>query len=337
MTEKPFVIDMHNHFVPPQALPLICDTSEHNYLYSVKRFSKAFSVMTSIEAHNDWMVQSGVDMAILSTSTYAPCGLAFCKACNDGSAEAVRKYPDKYRATIHISPFDDKSVNLDEIKRGVEELGLWGIGLVSSMQAMNIDDPVYDYVYEAAIKYGMPVFVHPTIRKNLWGGNEKYDLFLTASREYDLTKTCIEMIYGVVPRYPELKIIMSHLGGGLPAVLGRVIGKHQPAELDIPEEDRGQWLAFHHAEKLGVFDHFMGLLKNFCFDTAGHGGWLPLMEFAMKVLGPDKLCFGSDFPYDFNKTEYVRQNIEDLRSLGLSPADEKRFFSGNIKALFNIA
>lgn len=334
--EKPFVIDMHNHFIPPEALPLICDTAEHNYLYSVKRFAKAFSVMTDIEAHKAWMDQCGIDMAILSTATYVPCGLAFCQACNAGLAAMVRRYPNRYRAVIHISPFDNKDDNLAEIKRGVEELGLWGIGLVSSMQALNLDDPVYDYVYEVAVKYDMPVYVHPTIRRNLWGG-EKYDLFLTAAREYDLTKACIEMIYGVVPRYPALKVIMSHLGGGLPAVLGRVIGKHQPDELEIPAADYGQWLTFHHAEKLGVVEHFMGLLHNFCFDTAGHGGWPPLMEFAIKVLGVDKLCFGTDFPYDFNQAEYVCQNIADLRDMGLTAKEEVQFFSGNIKQIFKIS
>jgi predicted TIM-barrel fold metal-dependent hydrolase len=236
---------------------------------------------------------------------------------------------------IHVFPQDDAQRNRDEIKRGVEELGLFGIGVVSSYRNMNMDSSLMDHIYEMAIQYDMPVFSHPTIRKDVWGG-EKYDLFLTASREYDIAKSFIELIYGVLPRYPDLKVIMPHLAGGLPALLGRLYAKHQPEDFPVPKADLGQWIPFHRAKELGLVDHFNELTRNIYYDTAGSGGWTPIVRFALDVLGADHLCFGTDYPYDLNNPVYVKKCIEDIQEMDVSDSDKERFLGGNLKELFSI-
>jgi hypothetical protein len=142
---------------------------------------------------------------------------------------------------IHVYPYA-KDKNKDEIKRGFEELGLWGIAVVSSYQNMTIDSPLMDPIYEMAIKYHMPVYIHPTIRIRLWGG-ERYDLFMKLTREYDIAKSFVEFIYGVLPRFPELTAIFAHFGGGLPALKGRLLAWHQSKNIPLPEEDRGHGFA----------------------------------------------------------------------------------------------
>lgn len=200
---------------------------------------------------------------------------------------------------------------------------------------MTIDSPLMDPIYETAVAYDMPIFVHPTIRKNIWGG-EKYDLFLTASREYDIAKSFIEIIYGVLPRFPELQVIMPHLAGGLPALLGRLLAKHQPKDFPLPREDSGQWIPVHRAEELGLVDHFKSLLRNVYFDTAGSGGWVPIVQFALQVLGPDHLCFGTDYPYDLNDPKYVKRYIDGLHEIDAPREAKVQILGGNLKRLFHI-
>ncbi|MFH1124969.1 MAG: amidohydrolase family protein [Pseudomonadota bacterium] len=335
MVDKLFVIDMQNHFIPSEALKLARKTEEYDYTYSIGRFIKAYERITNIEGHLEWMERSGVDMAILSIAAFVANGYDFCRACNDGYGEVVKKYPEKFKGMIHVFPYDDKEKNRDEIKRGVEELGLWGIGVVTSFREMTIDSTIMDPIYQAALQYDMPVYVHPTIRKNIWGG-EKFDLFLTASREYDIAKSFVEIIYGVLPRFPELKVIMPHLAGGLPALLGRFLAKHQPEDFPIPEEDAGQWIPVHRAEELGLVKHFKSLMKNICFDTAGSGGWAPIVKFALEVLGPDHLCFGTDYPYDLNDPKYVKTYIEDIHEIESPEESKEQLLGGNLKRLFHI-
>ena len=217
MSNDILVIDMQHHFIPSGAVKLIRKTDEHDFTYGLGRFKKEYQDIQDPGVHLKSMDEAGIDMAVLSTGSFVANGEAFCRVCNDGYSEVCRKYPDRFKGMIHVYPFADKGKNQDEITRCVEELGLWGIAAVTSFQDSTVDAPVMDHIYEMAVKYDMPVFVHPTIRINLWGG-ERHDLFMTVAREYDIVKSFVEIIYGVLPRFPELKVIMSHFAGGLPVL-----------------------------------------------------------------------------------------------------------------------
>jgi predicted TIM-barrel fold metal-dependent hydrolase len=192
-----------------------------------------------------------------------------------------------------------------------------------------------DPIYEMAIKYDMPVYVHPTIRNKLWGG-ERYDLYMTITREYDIAKSFVEMIYGVLPRFPDLKVIFAHFGGGLPALKGRLLAWHQPKDFPLPKEDRGHGLAVDQAEELGLVDDFDSKLKKIYFDSAGFGGWLPVIRSAFETLGADHICFGTDYPYEFREPKYVKKIIHDINQMDVPKKDKEKFFSGNLKKLFRI-
>ena len=329
------VIDMQHHYIPSEALRFAGKTDEYDFTTSLKRFRKAYEIMQNIDLDLAFMDASGIDIAILSIGSFTPNGYKFCKACNDGYAEAVRKHPDRFKGMIHVYPHDDAKQNVDEIKRCVEELGLWGVALLSSYADMTIDSPVLDHIYEMALHYNMPVFIHPTIRLNLWGG-ERYDLFTTMSREYDIAKSFVEIVYGVLPRFPGLKVVMAHFGGGLPALKGRLLAWHQPHGFPIPEEDRGHGRSIDEAKKLGLFDDFEKRTEGMLFDSAGCGGWLPVIESAYKTLGADHICFGTDYPYELNKPHYTRKIIEEIGKMTVSDRDKEKFFSGNLKRFFKI-
>ena len=155
------------------------------------------------------------------------------------------------------------------------------------------------------------------------------------SREYDISKAFVGILYGVLPRFPELKVIMAHFGGGLPALKGRLLAWHQPEGLPIPEEDRRHGLSIRQAKELGLFDDFESKTKDFLFDSAGFGGWLPVINAAFEVLGADHVCFGSDFPYEMNKAQYAKMSIQDVCAVDASHADKRKFFEENVKRFFN--
>jgi len=52
----------------------------------------------------------------------------------------------------------------------------------------------------------------------------------------------------------------------------------------------------YEAKELGTFDDFEDRLKNILFDSAGYGGWLPVIKAAFETLGKDHVCFGTDYP-----------------------------------------
>ena len=335
MVEGNFVIDMQHHHIPPRALQYIGKTAEFDFSKSINRFRSAASKITDIEADIAYLDAAGIDMAVLSTGSFTPNGIEFCRVCNDGYAEVVRRHPKRYIGMIHVYPLDDPQRNRDEIKRCVEELGLSGLALVSSYGDTNVDSRLLDPLYESALAYDMPVFVHPTIRTDLWGGG-RYDMFATVSREYDLVKSFVEIFYGVLPRYPGLKVIMAHFGGGLTALKGRLLAWHQPENIPVPEMSRGRGLAIEEAKELGLYQDFESRLANCLFDSAGFGGWLPVIESSFEALGPDHICFATDYPYELEKVPHVRKVLADIERLGASTEEKKKFFGGNVKKAFRL-
>jgi predicted TIM-barrel fold metal-dependent hydrolase len=335
MIDGYYVIDMQHHFIPSESLAFAGKTPEYDFTTSLHRFHKAYEVMQNIDLDMAYMDASGIDFAILSSGSFTPNGYSFCKACNDGYAKVIKNHPDRFRGMIHVYPRDPTQTNVNEIKRGVEELGLWGLALLSSYAEITADSPVMDHLYEMAVRYDMPVFIHPTIRVNLWGG-ERYDLYTTMAREYDIVKSFVEIVHGVLPRFPTLKVIMAHFGGGLPALKGRLLAWHQPQGFPIPEEERGHGRSIEEAKELKLFDDFESRTEHVIFDSAGYGGWLPVIKSAFETLGADHICFATDYPYELKKPHYTAKVLADIRALGITRQEKEKFLSGNVKRLFRI-
>lgn len=329
------VIDMQHHYMPADALQFVGKTDEYDFTIGLKRYRKAYEIMTNVDRHLEFMDESGIDMAILSTGSFTPNGYKFCQACNNGYGKVVKEHPDRFRGMIHVYPKDEK-LNEGEVKRGAEELGLWGLAVATSYKDGTADSPIMDHIYELAIRYDMPVYIHPTIRINLWGG-EKYDLYTTLSREYEIAKSFVEIVYGVLPRFPGLKVVMAHFGGGLPALKGRLLAWHQPAEVPIPDEDRGHGRSVEEAKKLGLVDDFEKRTEGMLFDSAGCGGWLPVIEFAYKTLGSDHICFGTDYPYELNKPFYTKSILKGISQFDVTYEEKEKFLSGNLKRFFRLS
>lgn len=333
MSDDAFVVDMQHHYIPREALAHVGRTREYDFSTSLKRFEKAYAVMTDIDADLAYMEAAGIDAAILSTGSFVSNGYDFCRTCNTGYGQVVRAHPGRFRGMIHVDPLDDPQRNRDEIRRSVEELGLFGVALVSSYGDVTLDREVLYPVYESAVEYGMPIFVHPTIRTNLWGG-DRYDMHTTISREYDILKSFIELLYGVRPRFPELKIVMAHLGGGFATIKGRLLAWHQPPEIAIPEDCRRHGLSIHETKELGLFDDFEARCHDVLFDSAGVGGWAPVIRYAFGTLGAEHICFGTDYPYELDKAPYVRRVLDDIRAMDVAAEDKAKFLGGNLRSMF---
>lgn len=333
MIGNEMVIDMQHHYIPADALKHVGNTYEYDFTVTLERFRKAYQVMTDIEADLRYMEEAGIDAAILSTGSFVSNGFAFCQACNTGYGKVVREHPQRFRGMIHVDPLQDAQRNIDEIRRSVEELGLFGLALVSSYAAVTLDDPVLDPMYESAVRFDMPIFVHPTIRTNLWGG-DRYDMHTTISREYDILKSFVELLHGVLPRFPELKIVMAHLGGGFPTIKGRMLAWHQPPHIPLPEDYRRHGLTVHQAQEFGLVDDFEARCRNVLFDSAGIGGWAPAIRAAFETLGSDHICFGTDYPYELGQAFYVRKVLADIDGFDIAADDKRKFLSGNLRRMF---
>ena len=84
--------------------------------------------------------------------------------------------------------------------------------------------------------------------------------------------------HGIPARYPDIKIINSHLGGALPMLLQRA-------------DDQYRWEAPETPEPPSV------AARRMWYDTVGHGR-VPALRCAVDSFGADRLLLGTDFPYE---------------------------------------
>jgi predicted TIM-barrel fold metal-dependent hydrolase len=122
---------------------------------------------------------------------------------------------------------------------------------------------------------------------------------------------------GVFERFPGLKVILGHLGEGLPFWLYR---------LDFISTRRFMDIGHDHLEKLPS----EYLRENFTFTTSGNFRAAPT-QLVIEEYGLDHLMFASDYPY-----ENMSHAAEFVESLKLSPDDASQLNSGTAEAVFGL-
>jgi 2,3-dihydroxybenzoate decarboxylase len=113
-----------------------------------------------------------------------------------------------------------------------------------------------------------------------------------------------------------LKIVLGHLGEGLPFWLNRFDRQFTRSPRDIYHS----WTA----ERLPS-EYFA---ENFWLTSAGHN-WDPAVRFTEEVVGEDRLMLGVDYPY-----EVTKQQVD--QSLGITLRNPQKFYELNAKRVFKL-
>ena len=110
-------------------------------------------------------------------------------------SDFVSEAPDRFIGFGYVNPLGRDAP--ESVLRQRHELGLFGLKLYPTVDGYRADDPKAFRVYEAAASIGMPVLFHQA------GMPEPNDL---------LRHTDPEQIDAVASCFPELRIVLAHLG-----------------------------------------------------------------------------------------------------------------------------
>ncbi len=276
---------------------------------------------TDVEMRLAHMKNTGVDKEILSAIT----GMTFytldaglnkeiAASLNDGLASLAKKLPDKFHCMAGV-PLQDPAAAASELERAVR-LGHVGVKIGSNVRGENLDDPGLDVFWDKAVSLDIPVFIHPG---DIIGAKDRmkdYQLYNFLANPLDTTiaAACL-MFGGVFDRFPNLKIVLAHLGGFTPWIRGR--WQRGYIERDAPKVRGSQ-----------EPENYIG---NFYYDTVIHNA--DCLEFAVKTLGADKILYGTDSPWNIGNLEPAKE-IPGLSRL--SPEDQEKILVGNVKKLYKI-
>jgi predicted TIM-barrel fold metal-dependent hydrolase len=242
------------------------------------------------------------------------------KQVHDAIAGLIADRPG-YTSLAAVSPFE--TAGLAEAQRAIDDLGFKGLCLESSWMGRWYDtEEVYPY-FEFAQANGYPIVLHPPQVPYGHQLMNKWRLEETVGRPADTAMSVARMICsGLLDRFPDVQIVLVHMGGALLPILGRLDFAHRLGYRGLPAEQ-------HARNQLRPNEY---IRRNFHADTMGFNG--PLLAAATKVFGPDRMLFGSDYgPVPISPAEHIALVDE----LDVSASEREDIFWRNADHMFRLS
>ena len=237
------------------------------------------------------MDRAGVQMQVLSACPQLPYGgdgqkaAATARFVNDQYAGLVQRRRDRFSAFAAL-PMPHLEESLGEMGRALDQLHLAGVAMNTTVLGRALVEPEYEPVFAELNRRSAVLYLHPAGNSACSPLIANYHLTWMAGAPVEDTISVMHLItHGIPTRYPDIKIINSHLGGALPMLLQRA-------------DDQYSWEAPDTPEPPSV------AARRMWYDTVGHGH-VPALRCAIDSLGADRLLLGTDFPYE-NGDTFVR-------------------------------
>jgi predicted TIM-barrel fold metal-dependent hydrolase len=332
MATAELIVDVHHHYMPAQLFDKLAAQASGKRIVTNEISLTLHPSRKDLEAHIRAMDEAGVTYSIL-TDQVQVMGTDVAKALNDGVAAVEHKHPDRFRSAIHL-PIHDSMAAKHELQRGIDELGLRAVALLACHLDIQLDNPVMFPLYEIIQKHALPIIIHPQSKPT--GSETTYSLDRCVFRPLETTQCIVRVMNAVLPRFPELKFIMPHLGGAASSLLGRMMAFFETEDAPIPPDMRGYLKTQNEQKKYGITERFNKLFKQLYFDTAGTGAWLPSMAAALNITTYDRIMFGSDYPLECKTAANIIESLEMIRQAPCSTAEKTAMFGTTAKGMFKL-
>jgi 5-carboxyvanillate decarboxylase len=270
------------------------------------------------------MDQSGIDMALLAmTSTgvqqfEADDAARVAGNGNDLLADAIRRHPKRYAGLATI-PVQDPKRAVKEMERAITQLKLNGVMINSHTNGEYLDEEKYWPILEAAAGLDAAIYIHPRAP-----GPAMREAYRRYQLEHAIWGYAVEvglhtmklLMSGVFDRWPNLRVVIGHMGENIPYALYRLDWMHSHFSFDRPKL------------QLTPGEYFK---RNFWITTSGVN-WVPALKFCIEVLGADRIMWAVDYPY-----QETVEATQWLDNAPISLEDKAKIFHRNAEQVFRIA
>ncbi len=268
------------------------------------------------------MDDAGIDMEVLSM-TFAAAELlpasdaiAIAKQTNDELSEVAKKHPGRFDGFALLARHDPEE-DAHELERAVKKLGLKGAFITSHFKGEYLDNDKYSILLETAERLNVPIYIHPrepspnmlkpyldypALVRAMWG-------FAAETGLHAMRLICA----GVFDRYPNLKIILGHMGEALPFWLWRI---------DNIWQNEGAISAKKLQKLPGEY-----IKENFFVTTSGMF-FQPALLCTYLALGADRILFAVDYPLESNK-----EAVQFMDAASICDIDKEKIYHENAEKL----
>lgn len=263
-----------------------------------------------------------------------PISTDMAKLANDGMAELVRKYPDRFPGFIASLPMNDPDGLLTETKRAIKDLGAVGVQIFTNVLGRPLTKPETMPLFDVMAEMDCPIWMHPARGADFpdYRSESKshYEIWFVFGWPYETSVAMAHLVFsGLFDHHPDLKIITHHMGGMIPYFEGRVGPGWDQLGTRTSDEDYTLLLKKLKRRPLDYFHLFYA-------DTALFGA-REATVCGLKFFGPERVLFASDSPFDPEKgSAYIRWTSEIIDSLDIKPAERQAIYEGNARRLLKL-
>jgi 5-carboxyvanillate decarboxylase len=303
---------------------------EHAFMLNFPHSEYMRPRFTNVQKRLEEMDAAGIDVSVLSLNPpgvqiYSDTerAISLAKEMNDALAELIRQHTGRFAGVASVAP-QDPDAAAAEVVRTIETLGLGGVMIASHTHGHYLDEPEAAPLLDALVGEDATLYLHPRCPSPLMQGpflNYGMVAALWGFQAEVGTHAMRLILSGTLDRYPNLRIVLGHLGEGLPYWMWR---------LDNIYEKTFGWAG----DQLGMVKLELKpseyILRNFTLTTSGMFDE-EAFAFAQRKVGVERLMFAVDYPYENSEVA-----TEFLGSLHLS--DEQRTLVSHVNAerLFRI-
>jgi 5-carboxyvanillate decarboxylase len=242
-----------------------------------------------------------------------------CTLATDRFAEAAKKYPGRLAGLAGFAPLDPERA-AREIERAVKVKGMKGAVINSHSRGEYLDDPKFSPIFETLQALDVPLYIHPRDPSpQMIKPFEVFGFKVGWSWAAETGTHIIRLIgNGVFDRFPRLKIVIGHMGEGIPFHLDRIDNRY-----------------FWEHEMAGTApklkrkpsDYFR---DNIAVTTSGMN-FAPALLMTIQMLGIDNILFAGDWPF-----ENVRESCNAIDAAPIADSDKRKIYSENARRVFKL-
>jgi aminocarboxymuconate-semialdehyde decarboxylase len=303
---KWFTIDIHCHLLTPKAEEMVAGAGlsmdwqpRHQFANELTRETNREQArrtrvqFTSIEKRLEDMDLMGIDIQAITPSpaqTFysvpADLGIETARVINDNIADICGRHPDRF-VGLGTVPFQAPELAVAELDRLHKSLGLRGIEIATNVAGADLSEARFRPIFQRAEELGLVLFMHPTGFPEASRFRDHYFTNIIGN-PLDTTVAVHHLIFGgVLQDCPNLKLVLSHGGGFLPAYSGRI-----------------DHAASARPDTCACLRHMpTTYLKRLYFDTIVYTHHQ--LHYLVEQYGADHVLMGTDYPADMGEVDPV--------------------------------
>jgi aminocarboxymuconate-semialdehyde decarboxylase len=246
--------------------------------------------------------------------------VAALESSNRHLAKCRDLYPDKFVAMATCVPGGGDEC-LKELERAVKEDDARAVIINSSHHGHYPDEDAARPFFKLVTDLDIPVFIHPGDATT--PAMADYRLASSVGRPADNCLSLARLIVrGIFEQFPSLKLVGSHLGGGICDVIGRMNYAYEHLDFSVFLGSYEPMLIRHPPS------HY---LKMMYLDSACY--WAPAAACALASVGEDHFLFGTDSP---PMVPLKMQGLRMMDDIGMTPAQYEKVMGGNAARLLKL-